>query len=177
MVSSYTSLVNPSRTRGQDAINQGLRVLRPVSDGDEESSDEGDDFQEASAAPFEESQEAATAEVAQGRDLDIRNRKWRKRIEQALVKMTTEVAALKEQVEAKSIREARRRNGVWAWIRWLVWVAFKHAVIDVVILGVLVLWARGRGDQRVEMGLKILRQMVREQVGRLRLPGMQRRRT
>ena len=167
---SYASLGHSGKGKG-DGAGGGLKVLRPVSDGDEEENEEDEEYKEVRKVPFED-HEGAIAGASQGRDLDVRNRKWRKRIEQALVKMTTEVAALREQVEAKRIGEKKRRNGMWAWMCWLFWVAVRHFVVDLAILGVLLVWARRKGDRRVEQGLELLLGYVKERVRRVRVSGM-----
>ena len=154
---------------------EGLRVLRPISDGDEqEEGEEEEGYEGAREGGFDE-EDGVVAGVIQGRDLDVRNRKWRRRIEQALVKMTTEVAALREQLEVKSIRDGRRRNGIWAWVCWLLWVTFRHLVVDLAILGGLIVWARRKGDRRVERGLELLLVYVREKIRRARMPEVLRR--
>ena len=154
----------------------GLRVLRPVSDGDEEDDDEDADFEDAARHPTagEEDEDEAAIAVAGTRDLDVRNRKWRRRIERTLVKMTAEIAALREVVDAARIGESRRRNGVWAWFNWLIWVGCRHVLVDLALLGLLVVWARRKGDYRVEQGLAILWGYVREKIRRLRIPGLKR---
>ena len=150
---SYTSIDRPSGTgRADEGGDGGLRMLRPVSDGNEEE-DEGQEFEET-----------------QYRDLDVRNQKWRKKIEQALVKMVTEVAALRKQIEAKSIVDERRRNGLWAWMTWLTWVTVRHVIVDLALLGLLVAWARRKRDQRVEQGLDLLLQYLRLRARKLGLP-------
>ena len=130
---SYASIGHDKR-RGSD----GLRVLRPVSDDDEENSDlEDEDLQESPLGAYDD--EAAVAGVPPPpRDFDIRNHKWRKRIDRALLTLTTEVAALREQIEAKRITERKMRNGIWAWMVWLVWVAVQHALVNLAILGRMV---------------------------------------
>lgn len=167
---SYASLGQSGKGRGQGA-GGGLKVLRPVSDGDEEEDEEGEEYDETRKVPFED-HEGAIVGASQGRDLDVRNRKWRKRIEQAIVKMTTEVAALREQLEAKRIREKKRRNGTWAWMCWLVWVTVRHFVVDLAIVGVLLVWARRKDDRRVEQGLELLLGYVKERMRRVRVSGM-----
>lgn len=159
--------------RQQEDKSGGLRVLRPVSDGDveeEEEEEDADDFEEARAAPFNDGD--ATVEITghPARDLDARNRKWRKRVEQALVKMTVEVAALREQMEAERIGDGKRRNGVWAWMRWLVWTSLRHLLVDVALLALLIIWARRKGDHRAEQGLRLMLLWVKEQVGAVRIP-------
>lgn len=168
---SYASISGPSGSRRPDeGGGEGLRMLRPVSDRDEEY-DEGQVFEETRGVPFDD-EEAVMAAPGQSQDLDVRNRKWRKKIEQALVKMTTEVAALREQIEAKRRRDGRRRNGLWAWMTWLVWALVRHLVVDLALLGLLVAWARRKGDRRVEQGLDLLLQYLRHRTRKRGLPGM-----
>ena len=170
MPQSYASIGGPFKSAGVDeGGGEGLRMLRPVSDGEGEDN-EGEEFDETKGASFDD-EEAAIAVAGQSRDLDIRNRKWRKKIEQTLVKMTTEVAALREQIEAKKIGDGRRRNGLWAWMNWLVWVTLRHLVVDLALLGLLVAWARRKGDRRVEQGLDLLQQYLRHRTRKIWLPG------
>lgn len=167
---SYASFGGPSvreSKRTAEGVGGGLRVLRPVSDGDEEEQDDDDENLREGGESLHDNEEGITPEM---RSLDARNRKWRKRIEQALVKMTAEVAALREQIEAKKLGEGRRRYGIWTWVVWLVWSAIRHALLDLAVLGILVVWARRKRDQRVAMGLGLLIQYVTEQAGRLLRP-------
>ncbi|KAL2835688.1 acyl CoA binding protein-domain-containing protein [Aspergillus pseudoustus] len=84
---------------------------------------------------------------------DVDSRRWRRRVEQALTKMTAEIAAAREQMEARAIAH-RRRSGVWAWLRWLVWVTLRQIIWDLAVLGMLLIWLRLRRDQRLEEQLK-----------------------
>lgn len=154
MLPSYGSIAGPPGAADKSDF-EGLRTLRPVSDG-EEGGDEREEFEETRGDP----------------DLDVRNRKWRKKIEHALVQMTTELAALREQLEAKRIGDGRRRNGLWAWITWLVWVTVRHLVVDLAILGLLVVWARRKGDRRMEQGLEFLLQYLRHRIRKIGMPGI-----
>lgn len=173
---SYASLGGPS-ARGSRRVDEGggLTVLRPVSDGDEEEEDNVEEVSREARGDVYNNEEDI---VPESEDLDVRNRKWRKRIEQALVKMTTEVAALREQIETKAVGEGKRRNGVWVWMEWLVGAAIRHALLDLAVLGILVAWARRKRDRRVEMGIGLLAQYVTEQTRKLlrpmRLPTQQR---
>ena len=173
---SYASIGGPPGQRSGTVDRSdggGLRMLRPVSDRDEgENANEEEDFQEARSDALDAGDGEANFSGAEGltRHLDARNHKWRKRIEQALVKMTTEVAALREQVEAKHLRQGRKRDGLWAWLIWLVWAAIRHALVNLAILGVLVAWARRKRDRRVEMSIGLLMQYAGEQVRKLLRP-------
>ena len=166
-------------TAEESTTASGLRVLRPVSDGDEDDDDEDAEFENAARHPNtgeedEDEEVIAIAGTNPTRDLDVRNRKWRRRIERTLVKMTAEIAALREVVDAARIGESRRRNGVWAWFNWLIWVGCRQVLVDLALLGLLVVWARRKGDYRVEQGLAILWGYVREKIRRLRIPGLKR---
>ncbi|RAL16842.1 acyl-CoA-binding domain-containing protein [Aspergillus homomorphus CBS 101889] len=83
-----------------------------------------------------------------------RPQSWRRRVEQALTTMTAEIAAVREQMEARA-RAQRRRSGLWAWIRWFLWVCLRQMMVDLALLGVLLLWLRLRGDRRLEVVLKV----------------------
>ncbi|RAH41316.1 acyl-CoA-binding domain-containing protein [Aspergillus brunneoviolaceus CBS 621.78] len=93
---------------------------------------------------------------------------WRRRVEQALTTMTAEIAAVREQMEARA-RAQRRRSGVWAWVRWFLWVCFRQVMVDLAILGVLWVWMRLRGDRRLEVVLKVGWAEVKSRLGRTRL--------
>ena len=167
------------RLSGEESTTAaGLRVLRPVSDGDEEDDDDAE-FEDAAHHPTagegdEDDEAVALADTNAIHDPDLRNRKWRRRIERTLVKMTAEIAALREVVDAGRIGDSRRRSGVWAWFNWLIWVGCRHVLVDLALLGLLVLWARRKGDSRVEQGVAILWEYVREKIRRIRIPGMKR---
>lgn len=176
---NYASLGGERRRMTEDEGGGGgnLRVLRPVSDGDEEELEEGcedgDENPEMGEAGEGYPDPAAGKALGrnQSRDMDIRNRKWRKRIETALFKMATEVAALREQIEAKRMGGRNmygNGSGAWAWIRWLVWVAMRQLFVDAVILGFIFLWAKRKKDERIEQGLWLVMQAVKEQFRRIR---------
>ncbi|KAA8619856.1 ACB Acyl-CoA-binding protein [Pyrenophora tritici-repentis] len=61
---------------------------------------------------------------------------WKKRVEQSLMKMTAEVAALREQLEARRLfahsAHYRLFRGIWRWVSACV----RHIAVDVFILGI-----------------------------------------
>lgn len=123
----------------------GLRVLRPFSEGEggeEEGEEEG--------------------------DWDVRNRKWRRRVEGALGRIGVEVAAVRELVEGARVGDLRRREGVGGWFWWVLRAAVRHAVFDAVVVAFLVLLARWRGDGRAEVVLRGVGEWVGERVERVR---------
>lgn len=94
-------------------------------------------------------------------------RRWRRRVEQALTKMTAEVAAVREQMEGRAIQH-RRRSSAWAWIKWLTWVALRQVFWDLAVLAMLLIWMRIKGDRRVEDKLKAGWSELKGRLGRLR---------
>ena len=163
---SYASLGASRARQGEDGgggDNSALRVLRPVSDADEYDGPDDDDGN-SEAERYVDSPIDPSG-VKKSRSFDIRNRKWRKRIEAAIFQMATEVAALREQIEAKETsRKFSRGSGAWAWIRWLVWVAMRQLVVDAVLVGLGLLWARRKNDQRTEQGLLMIMQAVKDRL-------------
>lgn len=94
--------------------------------------------------------------------------RWRRRVEQALTKMTAEIAAVREQMEARTLAH-RRRSSLWAWIKWLLWVALRQIIWDLAMLGALLIWMRMRGDRRVENRLRAGWSELKARLGRLKL--------
>ena len=169
---SYTSIIPGGGVGARDDRDGGLRALRPVSDGDEEEIDEEEEMEEARDGEYADDGEmVARSGGDEGkRNYEARNRKWRKRMEQALMRMTTEVAALREQLEAKRFLDRQRRKNLWAWMRWLVWVTIRHLVVSAAIIGLVLIWARRKRDKRVEQGLGLLLEVAAEQARRLQIP-------
>ena len=159
---------------GREERREGgeMRLLRPVSEGDDQEEEEDETFEEARDGTIggdAENPVRGDGEAGQ-REKEIRNRKWRKRMEQALARLNTEVAALREQMEIERVVDARRRKNLWAWFIWAVWAAIRHIVVDATILGFILLWARRKQDRRLEQGLSLLVLTLVEQAGNLRLP-------
>jgi hypothetical protein len=82
--------------------------------------------------------------------------KWRTRIEQALQKQTAEIAALREQLEARRLfthsPHYRFFRGVWRWVV----AAVKHVAVDVFVLGIVLLYLRRKRDRRLEGAMRVL---------------------
>lgn len=170
----YAPIGGGDASPGQGVEQSGLRVLSPVSQGDGEEGEENEDFDDArdgtdgSGAARNEMEKSGEGDEAF--DYEARNRKWRRRVEQALVKMTAEIAALREQLQSRSVYGGRRWRGMWAWMWWLVWVTIRHVVVDAVVLGVLVIWFRRKGDGRLEQAVRMVVEVVREKLERTRIP-------
>ncbi|EEH46825.2 uncharacterized protein PADG_02923 [Paracoccidioides brasiliensis Pb18] len=141
---------------------------------EEDDDDDEEDFQEARNSPYEDygnDQQQAdnsdarrrppgalekekTKDRTKDRDKGLYNRRWRRRIEQAMTKMTAEVAAMREQMETRALN-SRRRSSLWAWIKWLVWIAIRQLCWDIAVLGCVLLWLHVvNGDKQLEDKLR-----------------------
>ena len=171
--------------------SSALRVLSPVSRGDiveGEEVQEDDGAAELDAGP----RDPQTHDLADNNDTNISprnlqrssshhsqrqtnsNTPWQSTIETALTKITTELAALREQLDILSNSDpyllsssrpglSRRRSsiflgfpipnsrkGLWVFIKHLVRGVVRQVMLQLVLLGAVVLWGRWKGDRRVE---------------------------
>lgn len=92
---------------------------------------------------------------------DPRTRKWRRKIEQTLVKMTTEIAALRESLDF--VKATPRGGRAWILLYTLSFLGsfLRHLIIDALAMSLLV-FLLGRGDERVISSLRTLAQVLRE---------------
>ena len=155
------------RREGDEDPGSGLRVLRPMSEADE---DEEDDRLGNNEEREPDAQDEIHADTSVRSDeLLSRLRRpsrrspgpapdhdadWRRRIERTLVKMTAELAALREQFESRRFFSIRgRRKGVVNWLLGFFGIVLKHVLWDAVMIGAVVLWFRwkkGGEDVRLE---------------------------
>ncbi|CAI6328850.1 unnamed protein product [Periconia digitata] len=84
------------------------------------------------------------------------DQKWRKRIEASLIKQTAEIAALREQLEARSLFTHTKKFIFFRFLWRVLWGSVKHVAIDIVILGVVLLWMRKKDDRRLEGAVRVL---------------------
>lgn len=157
-VPSYTT--QPPRQFQQPLSgNDGpMRVLSPMSQDDEAERRSGynDVYDE------EEDEEEYNDS---GKDDSKSTRRWRRTVERAMVKMTAEIAALREQISTGREYQVKRKRSMKSWLGWMLWLALRHFVVDIVVLGVVLLFLRRRKDRRIEdlvrQGLKIGREYAR----------------
>ncbi|KAI9815668.1 MAG: hypothetical protein M1827_002064 [Pycnora praestabilis] len=165
----------PSLSGGEGGPNVPMRELSPTTQGDEDEAEgevyddarDGTEFEGVRAGEVDEGNQRR--ENDERRVAEARSRKWQRRVEQALVKMTAEVAALREQLESRRLYAGRQQHSLWAWISWLIWMAMKHVFIDAVILSGVLLWMRKRRDRRLELVIKRMIGIVKERIGNFRL--------
>ncbi|MCJ1433828.1 hypothetical protein MMC27_003193 [Xylographa pallens] len=167
-----------STTRPEEPSPQrpGMRLLRPISSGDDASLDSVDKEEEGGEeGVFDRGVGLRDLTYDRhpgggGADYDVRNRKWRVRMERAVVQLGAEVAALREGVEARRgwgevLGGGRRKRGWWAFVTWLLWAVVRHVMVDVVVGVGVVAWVR---RQRVR---DVLGAWVREVRRRVREKG------
>jgi len=70
--------------------------------------------------------------------------------------MTAEVAALREQLAAKRLWSRNRQGTLLSWLWSFFSGAVKHVAVDVVVLGLLLLWLRRKNDGRLEGAMRVL---------------------
>ncbi|KAJ5204436.1 uncharacterized protein N7498_005315 [Penicillium cinerascens] len=101
-------------------------------------------------------------------DVPPKDSRWRRRVEQALTKMTAEIAAVREQMESRTLAH-RRRSGIWAWLKWIFWTAFRQIIWDLALLGAILIVMRVRGDRRLENRLRDGWTELKARLGRFKL--------
>jgi len=153
-VASYTTQTRQFQ-HPQSGTEGPMRVLSPMSQNDEEERDS------AQRLGYDDEED----EYGEAENNDKKTKRWRRSVEQALVKMTAEVAALREQISTGREWQGKKSRSPGRWITWFLWLAIRHALLDTLVLGILLLWLRKRKDRRsedlVRQGLKIAREYVR----------------
>lgn len=91
--------------------------------------------------------------------------KWRTRIETTLINLTAEIAALREQLEARRLFAYPAHYRFFRCVYRWAWALARHLAVNALLLAVLLVWMRGRGDGRLEA---VLRGVVGAAVHRVR---------
>ncbi|KAL7275189.1 hypothetical protein RUND412_001888 [Rhizina undulata] len=114
--------------------------------------------------PFgEEEQETFSEDADFCRDPARSNKRWRHRVETALVMMTAEIAALREQLENRRVARKRGRVGrLGKWVLCVLWVVVKHVVVETVFWGAVFLWMKRRGDGRAQDAMRLVIGFVKQ---------------
>ncbi|RMY74504.1 hypothetical protein D0863_03203 [Hortaea werneckii] len=170
MVSSSAAAME--QTRKEES--RGLKVLSPVSQVDEEEGMDEDrdiDEEEFVDAPVSQvdiqdfGEHASDQRVIGGNDSgEVQPRprvpeadtRWKKRVESSLIRLTTEVAALREQLESRRFFSRQRRYSFWGWILRLSWWAVQLIVADAVVLWLVILYMRRKNDRKLEGAIRVL---------------------
>ena len=151
-----------------DTTDTRMRVLSPVSQRDSDDIVEGEehDMPEEEVRP----------------DTPRTDPQWRTSIESHLRRLSTEIAALREQLSANHLLSSSSYSPytyhqlslkwkIWyrisTWVKWMVWAALRQATVNAVLLGLLFVWSKWRGDRRVEEWARRRWKEVRGVLGRV----------
>lgn len=81
---------------------------------------------------------------------------WRRRVESSLMRLTTEIAALREQLENKRFIKQKQQGSFLGWVLRLSWWAVQLIVADLALLWVVLWYLRQRKDRRLEGAIRVL---------------------
>ncbi|KAI0911404.1 acyl CoA binding protein-domain-containing protein [Ustulina deusta] len=88
--------------------------------------------------------------------------RWSHKVEQALMRLSAEIAALREQITTGREWRAKKERTIPAQIGWVLSLVAKHFAIDIFILAVVLIWMRKRKDRRLEDQVRAILGVVRE---------------
>lgn len=181
------------RSRGR-AGDAPMRVLSPASaDRDAEDGEEFVDAMDGSQGPFGGGTSTSPEQLpprikARGDELvpyrrkggdklspgsrDSGDSRWRRRVEGALIKLTAEVAALREQLESRRLFSRGKRYSWLTWAGWAFWGAVKFLGLNALILGAILLYMRRKKDRRLEGAVRVLLGEASVEVQRVGKEGM-----
>ncbi|KAJ9604772.1 hypothetical protein H2200_010887 [Cladophialophora chaetospira] len=132
-----------------------MRVLSPVSRRDSEDIVEGEEVDPATGAligPLSSSRPESS------------DRDWKSRIDSHIRQLSTEVAALREQLSQNNLLSSSSLDGTYTsrrrrilyrtstWVKWLAWILIRQLMVDASLVFIFILYARWKGykDRRVE---------------------------
>ncbi|KAI0403480.1 acyl-CoA binding protein [Xylaria palmicola] len=145
-----SAFADPRRFQQPASGTEGpLKVLSPMSE---------DDTGEHQYRDRQEDEDEEEEEA----DYLHRGDRWSRKVERALVRLSAEIAALREQITAGREWRAKKQRTVPARIGWVLWLVTKHFAIDVFVLAVVLLWMRRRKDRRLEDQVRAILGVARE---------------
>ncbi|GAM33442.1 acyl-CoA binding protein [Talaromyces pinophilus] len=172
---SRLRVLSPVSQSDEAEVRSHRHAIEGHDDDDEDEDDqddEEDDFQEARTGTSfsdtshhdanieEDAANHRTRKKRKRRPSHSQSKDWRHRIEQALTKMTTEIAALREQLDSLPIthhshsHSLRRPSNFFAWLlswgKWFLFHTLRQLLWQSIILSVVLVWLRARGDTRLE---------------------------
>ncbi|GAP85612.2 putative acyl binding family protein [Rosellinia necatrix] len=141
------SSTDPRRFRQPVSGTDGpMKVLSPMSEDD------------AAEHQYRDEQEGGEDEV----DYVKKGDRWSRKVEQALVRLSAEVAALREQITIGREWRAKKERTVPARVGWVFWLVAKHLAVDVFVLAIVLIWMRRRKDRRLEDQVRAILRVLRE---------------
>ncbi|KAI1312703.1 acyl CoA binding protein-domain-containing protein [Xylaria venustula] len=88
--------------------------------------------------------------------------RWSRKVEQALMRLSAEIAALREQITTGREWRAKKERSIPTRIGWVLGLVAKHLAIDVFILVIILIWMRRRKDPRLEEQVRAILRIIRE---------------
>ncbi|KAI1125705.1 acyl-CoA binding protein [Nemania abortiva] len=88
--------------------------------------------------------------------------RWSRKVERALVRLSAEIAALREQITTGREWRAKKEKSISSRVGWVFWLIAKHFAIDVFVLVVVLIWMRRRKDRRFEDQIRAILGIMRE---------------
>lgn len=141
-----SSFADPRRFQQPSSGTEGpMKILSPMSE---------DDAAEHRYRDEEEDEREG--------DYDQKGTRWLSKVERALVRLSAEIAALREQITTGREWKAKKVRSVPAQIGWVLRLIAKHFAIDISILAVVLIWMRRRKDPRIEDQVRAILRVMRE---------------
>lgn len=141
-----SSFANPQRFQQPPTGIEGpMKILSPMSEDD------------AAEHRYRDEQEGE----GEG-DYDQKGTRWSSKVERALVRLSAEIAALREQITTGREWKAKKVRSVPVQIGWVLRLIAKHFAIDIFILAVVLIWMRRRKDPRIEDQVRAILRVMRE---------------
>ncbi|KAI3320711.1 acyl-CoA binding protein [Xylariaceae sp. AK1471] len=88
--------------------------------------------------------------------------RWSRKVERALVRLSAEIAALREQITTGREWRTKKERSIPVRIGWVLWLITKHLATDIFILGIVLIWMRKRKDRRFEDQVRAILRVARE---------------
>lgn len=163
--SSAAALEGVGKKKGE------LTVLSPMSQSEEEAlmDEEREEFVDApvsqvDAAEMQDISDAGTGVEREDAGVQASaepltspsDKRWRRKIESSLSRLTTEIAALREQLESTRYFKQQRRRSFFGWVLRLTWWAVQLIIADAFLLWFVILYLRRKQDRRLEGAVRVL---------------------
>ena len=104
--------------------------------------------------------------------------KWKKSISASIIKLTAELAAVREQLESRRLFAHTLQFRIARFVTKAIWGIVKHIALDILFLGIVLLWLRSKKDRRFEGAIRVLlgdavaqvQRVGEKQLGKIQLP-------
>ncbi|KAI0508316.1 acyl-CoA binding protein [Xylaria bambusicola] len=93
--------------------------------------------------------------------------RWSRKVERALMRLSAEIAALREQITTGREWRTKKEKSIPARAGGLLLLIVKHFAVDVFILALILIWMRKRKDRRLEDQVRAILRIVREYAGKM----------